>query len=70
MERSKRPKPNPPDVTIGAGSMIVATMTDMEEVARIMAIKLVINARAGAEAEAATGSQPQLWENTGKALEL
>lgn len=48
----------PPVVTIGAGG---TTMTDAEEVAGIMAIELVIKARAGAEGGVATRLALQLW---------
>ena len=42
VQGSKRQQQNPPILTIGVGGMIVATMTDMEEVAGIVAIELVI----------------------------
>lgn len=63
-QASNPPQPLPPVVTIvtiGAGDMIAAMMTDTEEVAGIMVIELAIEARAGAEAETAIERGPELW---------
>lgn len=58
---SKRPLRDSPVVTIGAKGTMTAMMTDMEEVAGILAIELVIEARAGAGVEVATGPALQRW---------